>query len=202
MQVCQHSPPHSDKMKRTVSKLLARMKFVNCNIFLFICSLHLLHGQNFLIFFHWEVVDVSICSSLKSLEQFLLNFLLKKSCYFSFCFLTRLSLCLLSWHSHNFWPVGQHPQHISTHDVNASWVPKLKWPLRTYLTFNTSLCIHIRYCVLFVSLCLFLCTKNFGQYACNKFMHRESFPLKQFAFQDIASKTSIEIKHLLVQVLR
>ncbi len=75
MQVCQHSPPHSDKMKRTVSKLLARMKFVNCNIFLFICSLHLLHGQNFLIFFHWEVVDVSICSSLKSLEQFLLNFL-------------------------------------------------------------------------------------------------------------------------------
>ncbi len=75
MQVCQHSPLHSDNMKRTVSKLLARMKFVNCNIFLFICSLHLLHGQNFLIFFHWEVVDVSICSSLKSLEQFLLNVL-------------------------------------------------------------------------------------------------------------------------------
>jgi hypothetical protein len=87
----------------------------------------------------------------------------------------RLSLCLLSWHSHNFWPVGQHPQHISTHDVNASWVPKLKWPQRTYLTFNASLHIHIRYCVIFVSLCLFSCTKNFGQCARNKFMHKESF---------------------------
>ncbi len=99
------------------------------------------------------------------------DYLIKKSCCFCFCFPASLPLYLLSRHGHNFGPIWP----TSTIFISHAWFVKmykmdlkLKQALSKYLTLSASLRIRIRYCVIFVSLCLFLWTKNFGQYACKK----------------------------------